>query len=108
MEFPEQAVKDLIAFLKKTDPSIGLYEAFIACTLIASWLAWVIFKSGIVTVMGAAPHPSVSRDDAICMGLQELLNQHASGVQALAFNIPQWLLPLLKLLLAQLLNQVLP
>jgi hypothetical protein len=106
MQFPEEALKTLIAYLKNPTGT-DLYDAFTALTAVLTWLAWLVFKSGLVTAMGV-PQIAGPRNDLAIDGLQRLLDQHAAGVQAMALTVPVWLLPILKELLKELIDKLLP
>lgn len=99
MSFPEQAIKTIIAYL--TGTHTGTVSDVIKAVLeVLDWLRWLIFESGFVTT--AAVYPQSNLDVAAVSALQDLLTQHQSGAQPMAFNIPTWLLPILIELLKRL------
>ena len=98
MNFPQDAIKTIIAYLIGGGGTAG--DVIKAVLEVLDYARWLWFESGLVTIKTAAPK-GIS-DVAAANALQTLVDEHAAGVQAQSFTLPPWLIPVLIELLKRL------
>ncbi|MEM3120689.1 MAG: hypothetical protein QXZ57_07225 [Nitrososphaerota archaeon] len=101
MSFPEQSIKTIIEYLTGNPNNLPVYAVAYAILDVLKWATWLVWESGLVTVKGVL---TPSDDKSLAGGLHALILQHQNGISAQAFNIPDWLIPVLTQLLLRLLK----